>query len=159
MKIYFEFNDISKKKKTLFAITYLRERAQHWMQFKLAEYLNNSKKNKNEMFDDYKFFEKKFRRIFDVSNEKQTTKRIIQHIVQKSSASNYIVRFQKYTSLIKWNDTVLKMMFQRNLKNNVKNELMRYEKSINTFENFIEAAIELNDKLYERVMKRRHTER
>ena len=50
-------------------------------------------------------------------------------------------------------------MFQRKLKNNVKNELMRYEKIINTFENFIETAIELNDKLYERVMKRRHTER
>ena len=50
-------------------------------------------------------------------------------------------------------------MFQRGLKNNVKNELMRYEKKINTFENLIEAAIELNDKLYERAMERRHTER
>ena len=50
-------------------------------------------------------------------------------------------------------------MFQRNFKNHVKNELMRYEKKINTFENFIETAIELNDKLYERVMKRQHIER
>ena len=49
-------------------------------------------------------------------------------------------------------------MFQRKFKNNVKNELMRYEKRIRTFENFIEAAIELNDKLYERVMKRQHIE-
>ena len=36
---------------------------------------------------------------------------------------------------------------------------MRYEKSIDTLENFIETAIELNDKLYERVIKRRHIER
>ena len=36
---------------------------------------------------------------------------------------------------------------------------MRYEKNISTFENFIETAIELNDKLYERIIKRRHTER
>ena len=50
-------------------------------------------------------------------------------------------------------------MFQRKLKNNVKNELMRYEKRIRTFENFIKTAIKLNDKLYERVIKRRHTER
>ena len=35
---------------------------------------------------------------------------------------------------------------------------MRYEKRINTFENFIEAAIELNDKLYEQIMKQRHIE-
>ena len=49
-------------------------------------------------------------------------------------------------------------MFQRNFKNNVKNELMRYKERIRTFENFIEAAIGLNDKLYERAMKRRHIE-
>ena len=53
------------------------------------------------MFDDYEFFEKKFKKIFDISNEKQTAKRIIQHIIQKSSASNYAVKFQKYISLIK----------------------------------------------------------
>ena len=34
------------------------------MQFKLAEYLNDSKKNKNDMFDDYKFFEKELKKIF-----------------------------------------------------------------------------------------------
>ena len=45
-------------------------------------------------------------------------------------------------------------MFQRDLKDNIKNELMRYEKIINIFENLIKAAIELNDKLYEQVMKR-----
>ena len=36
---------------------------------------------------------------------------------------------------------------------------MRYKKRIRTFEDFIKTTIELNDKLYERVMKRRHTER
>ena len=71
------------------------------MQFKLIEYLNDSKKNKNDMFDDYEFFEKKFKKIFDISNEKQTTKQIIQHIIQKSSALNYVVKFQKYVNLIK----------------------------------------------------------
>ena len=50
-------------------------------------------------------------------------------------------------------------MFQRGFKNNVKNELMRYEGEINTLEDFIEAAIELDDKLYERVIERRHIER
>ena len=50
-------------------------------------------------------------------------------------------------------------MFQRDFKNNVKDELMRYEKEINTLEDLIEAAIELDDKLYQRAMKRRHTER
>ena len=53
------------------------------------------------MFDDYEFFEKKLKKIFDISNKKQTAKRIIQHIIQKLSISNYIVKFQKYINLIK----------------------------------------------------------
>ena len=47
------------------------------MQFKLAEYLNNSKKIENDMFDDYKLFEKKLKKFFDISNEKQTAEQII----------------------------------------------------------------------------------
>ena len=35
---------------------------------------------------------------------------------------------------------------------------MRYEKSIGIFEDFIEIAIELNNKLYKRIMKRQHIE-
>ena len=50
-------------------------------------------------------------------------------------------------------------MFQRKFKDNVKNKLMNYEKNIDTFENLIEAAIKLNDKLYERVIKRQHIKR
>lgn len=47
-------------------------------------------------------------------------------------------------------------MFAQKLKNKVKDELMRYEKKIITFNEFIETFIELNDKLYKRVMNRKH---
>ena len=70
MKIYFEFNDISKRKRTLFAIIYLHEKAQRWMQFRLIEHLNDDDEDENDMFDDFKFFEKKLKKIFDISNEK-----------------------------------------------------------------------------------------
>ena len=53
------------------------------------------------MFFNFDVFEKKFKIFFDVFNEKQTTKRIIQHIIQKTSASDYIVKFQKYFNLTK----------------------------------------------------------
>ena len=48
-------------------------------------------------------------------------------------------------------------MFKRNLKNNVKNELMRYEETIENFEKLIEAIIDLDDKLYEKVMNKKFT--
>ena len=53
------------------------------------------------MFFNFDVFEKKFKKIFDVFNEKQTTERIIQHIIQKTLIFNYIVKFQKYFNLTK----------------------------------------------------------
>ena len=47
-------------------------------------------------------------------------------------------------------------MFRRKLKNNVKNELMRSGTFIENFEKLIEQTIEIDDKLYERTIKKRH---
>jgi hypothetical protein len=48
------------------------------------------------------------------------------------------------------------IMFRRDLKNNLKNEIMRDDKSINDMFDLIEVAIDLDDKLYERAMKKRY---
>jgi len=47
-------------------------------------------------------------------------------------------------------------MFRRDLKNNLKNEIMRDDRSINDMFDLIEVTIDLDDKLYERVMKKRY---
>jgi hypothetical protein len=48
------------------------------------------------------------------------------------------------------------IMFRRDLKNNLKNEIMRDDKSINDMFDLIEVAIDLDDKLYKRAMKKRY---
>ena len=48
------------------------------------------------------------------------------------------------------------IMYRRELKNNIKNELMRNERNYKNLQEFIEITIELDDKLYERVMKKRY---
>jgi len=48
------------------------------------------------------------------------------------------------------------IMFRRDLKNNLKNEIMRDDKSINDMFDLIKVAIDLDDKLYERAMKKRY---
>jgi len=48
------------------------------------------------------------------------------------------------------------IMFRRDLKNNLKNEIMRDDKSINDMFDLIEVAIDLDNKLYERAMKKRY---
>ncbi len=47
-------------------------------------------------------------------------------------------------------------MFRQDLKNNLKNEIMRDDKFINDMFNLIEVVIDFSDKLYERVMKKRY---
>ncbi len=47
-------------------------------------------------------------------------------------------------------------MFRRNLKNNLKNEIMRNEKRINDMFNLIKVVINFDDKLYKRAIKKRY---
>ncbi len=47
-------------------------------------------------------------------------------------------------------------MFRRNLKNNLKDKIMRDGKFISDMFDLIEIVIDLDDKLYERAMKKRY---
>jgi len=47
-------------------------------------------------------------------------------------------------------------MFRQNLKNNLKNEIMRNEKRISDMFDLIKVVIDLDDKLYERAIKKRY---
>ena len=100
IKIYFKFNSILNYKKTFFAIIYFRKRVQHWIQFKFKKYLNENK-NVVVKFVNFDIFEIKFKKNFNVFNEKQTTKWIIQYIIQKTLIFDYVFRFQKYFNLTK----------------------------------------------------------
>ena len=47
-------------------------------------------------------------------------------------------------------------MYYRGLKDNVKDELLRYRAAQDTLERLIKAAIEVDDKLYERAIEKRY---
>ena len=47
-------------------------------------------------------------------------------------------------------------MYRRGLKNNVKNKFMKNERDYENLQKFIEITIELDNKLYERIMKKRY---
>ena len=47
-------------------------------------------------------------------------------------------------------------MYRREFKKNVKNEIMRNDVIIENFKNLIKITINLDDKLYERAMKKRY---
>ena len=72
------------------------------MKFTFRKYFTNE-------IDDDKIFEflikieQKIRNIFEIFNEKQIVKRIIQYLRQKISTINYVIKFQK--KLILFNET------------------------------------------------------
>ncbi len=49
-------------------------------------------------------------------------------------------------------------MFRRDLKNNLKNEIMRNNKFISDIFNLIEVIINFNDKLYKKIIKKQYNE-
>lgn len=153
--VYFAFNSVPADKKTLFASTFLRGRAEKWLKPNLRKYLDDEEDEDN-LFADFDNFKTEIRRIFGTSNEEQTAERNIQHLVQRTSASDYAARFQEQANLTEWDDAALMTMFRRGLKNEVKDEIMRYGGKIDTLTTLIEAAIELDDKLYDRAMERRY---
>ena len=156
MKLYFAFNLISKNQKTLFAFTYLKGRAQHWFKSKVRSYLDDEKDIDDKIFTRFNNFKVAIRRIFEVFNEEQFVERIIQHLKQHEFAFDYVARFQKYVNIIDWDESTLQTMYRRELKKQIKNELMRDEWAYETLDELIEIFIDLDDKLYEWAMKKKY---
>jgi len=75
--IYFTFYLVLANKKTIFAFTFLRGRAQHWLKPNLRKYLENHDENPRAMFTNFDNFKRELRRIFETFNEKQIAKRVI----------------------------------------------------------------------------------
>lgn len=94
IKLYFKFNKIADDEKVFFATTYFRERAEHWIQPTSKEYLDKDSEAV-ALFAFFFRFKKEFRRIFGVFNEEQTAERVIQHLTQKTSASDYAFYFSE----------------------------------------------------------------
>jgi hypothetical protein len=157
MNLYFLFNDINRNK-TLFATTYLRGRAQHWIKPYLDKYLRQ-REDEEGIFADFKQFSRVIESIFGIHNSKEVAIRVIQHLTQKTSASEYAAKFQEYAQVTGWDDDALMVMFRRGLKDNVKDELMRDGRANKDLDELIRTAIDLDDKLYERRMEKRHDTR
>ena len=139
----------------MLAVSYLRGRAQHWFKPTLRKYLDDDE-DEESLFTDFGNFKKEIRRVFGETNETMAAVRIIQHLKQRTSASDYTARFEEYSQLSGWDDEALMTMYRRGLKDNVKDELMRDGRVIDSLDELTKAAIEIDNKLYERAMERKY---
>jgi hypothetical protein len=110
----------------------------------------------NGLFADFNALKENMRLVFGVTNDKETAIRVIQHLRQKSSASEYAIKFQEYALITDWDNNALMTMFRRGLKENVKDELIRNSGIISSLDILIRTAIDIDDKLYERAIEKKH---
>lgn len=156
MSLHFVFNQTIQHK-SLYASTFMRGQAQHWIKPYLSTYLASQYKNDPKgMFGSWKVFQEEIRNIFGGTNEKNAAVRVIQSLRQRTSASDYTARFKEHSQLTDWDEKALMVMYRRGLKENVKDELMRSGGEIDNLETLIADAIRIDDMLYERAMEKRH---
>ena len=102
------------------------KRAQKWVEPFLKRYMEDADDDDNaeikQWMESLARFRVEIRRMFGPSNEANAATRIIQHLTQWKSASEYSTQFQQYSAKTDWDDNALMAMYRRGLKDNVKDE-------------------------------------
>ena len=155
LEIYFSFNTILDTRKTLFAVGYLRGKAQQWMKPYIRRHMDHNE-DLDQMFWYFCSFKEAIRRVFGISNKEPAAERAVQYLTQKTSAAEYAARFQEQANLTEWDDAALITMFCQGLKENVKDKLMQTGAQVDDLQTLIARAIDLDDKLYERNMEKHY---
>lgn len=160
MLMYLYLSQVPNDKRTLVATTFLRGNAQQWMKPHLTKYLA-TRRDPEGMFTDYTVFQRKFKELFGISNEVARATRDIQNVRQERSAAEYAAKFREHSNLLGWDNESLMVMYRRGLKENVKDELARYEVTRDEgkfliLTDLINKSIELDDVLYDRTMEKKY---
>ena len=103
------------------------------MQTHLKNFLKNSQvKQKdiiNEIFDTFIEFKKHIQILFKNINAEWTVERMLMNLQQWESAVIYAAEFQRIAFKTEWEDVSLIMQFYRELKDSIKNDIMKAEQS------------------------------
>ena len=113
------------------------------------------------MFTNYTVFQRKFKELFRISNKVARATRDIQNVRQKRSTIEYTTKFRKYSNLLRQDNESLIVIYRRRLKENVKDELVRYEVTQDKgkfliLTDLINKSIELDNILYNRTIERKY---
>ena len=152
LKLYFAFNTIKNDWKTLFVVSRMNEKAFNWIKFNMEEFLYNNK-DIDKIFNVFDRFKIIIQRIFIITNETIIFIKMIQHLSQKTSTVDYVQQFKEHANNILQNDKVLIIMFYRNLKSNVKNEIIKKRMQYTNLDTFIFATISIDDNWYKKIFK------
>jgi hypothetical protein len=152
----YDFPD--EERKVLHAAHLLKGSALDWFEPTLRDYSENAEADRedgtNRVFGSFSHFAEDLQKTFGNPDEKRSAERKLEILKQKGSASEYASKFRQVTSKLDWEDENLMAWFYRGLKEEVKDDLAR-EKRPDDFADYVEMAVSIDNRLYERRMEKR----
>ena len=146
----FQGEKIPGNRRVVLVASYMRGQAFKWIKPYLQQYnQGDATHDVDAWMASFDQFKDKIKPIFGVSNEPTIARRNIQRIRQDKSAADYAAEFQQLAASTDWDDTALMTMFRQGLKPKVKEELMRTGARIDTLDDLINTAIDIDVSLYE----------
>jgi hypothetical protein len=93
-------------------------------------------------------------KTFGGPDAKRVVELKLARLKQTGSVSKYTTEFRQVTIHLEYDDEPLMMLFYRGLKEEVKDDLIR-EKRPDEFTDYVEMAVAIDNRLYERRMEKR----
>ena len=132
LKLYIKFNADKftyKMNKNLFITFYFKNTAFNWVNFQLHEFLNKSSQKKKQdkilIYSDFQKFKKDLQQIFEIIDEKWTTKQQLHILQQTKSVIIYAAEFQYITVFTEWDDETLMSQYYWKLQETIKNKIVQ----------------------------------
>ena len=94
-------------------------------------------------------YKKEIKKHFGVVNEAQAAETKLLSLWQKHDAAEYTVKFQHITSLTDWNDSILMTLYYWELREFIKNKIVRADWS-EILQNMIDLVIQIDSCQWER---------
>jgi hypothetical protein len=136
----------------------LKGSALDWFEPTLRNYSDKAEDDRedatNRIFSSFSEFADDLKKTFGDPDVIKAAQRNLQRLTQKTSASKYASEFRQIASKLEWDDEPLMALFYSGLKEEVKDELAK-EDQPDTFTEYVERAVKIDNRLYERRMERR----
>ena len=149
----------NEKRKVLYTLFYTKESASTWTQHRVLDFLQNTVNERedetNQIFHDFENLTTVLKEAFETENSKQAAEIKIQRLKQTESVEKYAVDFRTLIYQLSWtNENMLSSLYYTELKDRVKNIMSQQEIS-NQLENMMNLSIKINNRQYQRYLKRK----
>ena len=146
VKLYIHGNPhlfMTEQAKVLFATTYLTNKAFAWMEPRII-------KNTDPMLSDFALFcEELLRNLGDPDREKNMSKKL-RALKQTTSTAAYRTEFDNISQYLGWDEAAFREYFYEGLKESVKDSLALVPQEPESFKDYQDLCIRLDNRIFER---------